>query len=520
MSNENRTSRNDSKNNESKNCGSSKNCGNNKKAKSCGSSKSKACKASGSDSNDESDSSRSDKPKQRSPLGESVDKTEADVDKEQKKANESYAETIPQENMIFPDIVPNTTYTGRVTPIVTPPTSSSAKSGAAAKTAKYEDDGSIGGIVALLLIAAFIVFIIIVSASSGSTAMAQSGTIGGETNVRYGKTSVLTYDTQTADIKPYEQVVWYVGDKEVQRKSFSDDGALNFEFDGENLGSQKVRVIAGGRVFSETEVNVAKPSLNVKVADSTAYYGDEIKLPEYSADGFVDGDSTDNYQKGKVFYTAYGTKDEISPAKVGMYRARVNHSFDNKDYDVNVSDGTLQVLPRELVVMGGGTKIYDGTCVIENPKLKLLGVLEGDDVCVECDKLYLTDKNVGMHTEAVTSTIYLTGKDAKNYTIGEYDIKVRVMPLQINVSDMVAESKIYDGTRIVTFGNTGKLNGIIDGDVVEVGDIMAYFEDEKVGKNKSVIVRNVELVGPDSQNYQVGSYPSVKGAIDRKSTLD
>jgi len=424
-----------------------------------------------------------------------------------------YNEEIPQENVIFPDVAPNTTYSNTVTPMMTVP-----NSGAAATAAKRKDKEGIGagGVVALLLIAAFIIFIIVVTAS-GNMATAQSGSITGETNVAYGKTSVLTYDIGDATIMPYDQVVWYVGDREVQRKLYSEDGSLTYELSGDTIGYQRVRVVAGGKVFCECDSFVSKPALNVNVDNATSIYGDKLTAQNYNVEGFSENDSISNYPQAKVYYTAYGDETETTPKNVGIYRARLSHQYENDEYDVNVNEGILEIVPRELVVYGKIVKEYDGSSVVENPSFKLLGVKNGDDVSIDCDRLYLSDKNVGERKDYSLYNLTLTGKDAANYKIGSSDINVTIKPKQVTVDELRADDKVYDGTNSATFSKYGSLNGVVEGDIVQIGGVEGYYSDTMVGKNKDITVKNVNLVGVDSGNYAVGDVLA-KGAINRFAT--
>lgn len=477
---------------------------NSKKTENCRSKKSEACRSESKSSDDDKES----KPRRLSPPRKSSapKKSATDVN-----AKNGYNEEIPQENVIFPDVVPNTTYTNRVTPLMSVPNAN----GGAATAAKRKDREGIGagGVVALLLIAAFIIFIIVVTAG-GSASTAQAGSITGNTNVGYGKTSVLTYDIGDATIMPYDQVVWYVGDREVQRKLYSEDGALTYELDGDTLGYQRIRVVAGGRVFCECDAYVSKPSLDVNVDNAISIYGDEIAAQNYKVEGFSESDSASNYPEGKVYYTAYGEETETTPKSVGIYKARLNHGFVNDAYDVNVNEGTLEIVPRELVVVGNVVKDYDGSSVVENPKLKLLGVMNGDDVSVVCDKLYLSDKNAGGDKQYSLYNMTLTGKDAANYKIGSSDLNVMIMPKQITVDELRADDKVYDGTNAATFTNYGNLNGVINGDIVQIGAVEGYYSDTKVGKNVNVTVNKVNLVGSDSGNYTVQN-PTAYGSINR-----
>lgn len=496
---------------------------NQKKEQSCNSKKSKNCKSrskSEDDSHASEDKKKEVKPKSTSPLSQSTAKAGAKQKEGTDKAKQADVEGIdetakPQERIVFPDVVPNTTFTNNIMPMAFDrPYAPPVNGGSAAKTKSVERGGNIAGIIILPLIAAFIIFIII-AASTGGLAQAQSGSLNGDKNIRYGRDGAVTYDLGDTKLKSNDQIVWYVDGKEVQRKPYSDKSALTYEYNGGQIGKQRIKVVAGNKAFCECDVTVSKPKLNVTVGKLTAYYGDEFASPNYKVTGFAKDDSQSNYPEAKVYYTKYGATEKAAPKNVGIYSARLRHNYPGTEYDLEVKEGTVEIMPRKVTVTGKISKVYDGKNYIENPSLAVTGVLDGDDVSVRCDRLYLSDKNVGENKQAGTYNIVLTGEDAANYQIGEYQIDVKVTPKQLSVENLTAGDKVFDGTDSVSFDGNTRLSGVAEGDIVEIGEIDGYYANSQIGQNKSVIIKNISLVGRDSSNYSLGKYPEIYSSISR-----
>ena len=75
----------------------------------------------------------------------------------------------------------------------------------------------------------------------------------------------------------------------------------------------------------------------------------------------------------------------------------------------------------------------------------------------------------------------------------------------MNLSDLKANNKVYDGETSATISSYGSLDGIITGDAVTLNTAgaSAAFEDKNVGTDKKVTVNHLALAGMDNLNYSI-----------------
>ena len=184
--------------------------------------------------------------------------------------------------------------------------------------------------------------------------------------------------------------------------------------------------------------------------------------------------------------------------------------------DFAVTEGTLEIVPRTLTLTGEFTKVYDGTNTIGLEEISLDGVLKGDDVYICTDTIaYFDNKNVGDDKQILLPNLSLCGDDAANYCVETSNLCGQILPKTITVEGTKIANKHYDGTTKATFECVGNLVGVVDGDVVAIGNCQAAFENCKVGRNKKVCVSNVCLVGRDKGNYTLKTNFDCTGNIEK-----
>lgn len=209
----------------------------------------------------------------------------------------------------------------------------------------------------------------------------------------------------------------------------------------------------------------------------------------------------DTYTKGEpitLTYNPYCTGDMDVTARVGHYR---------QNYTVNV-------LPPRLTLKAPNVTITYGDDLPEM-RCEASGFVETDDVgdfcydgcCIaEADKL-----NVGVYQV----------KFDKECSYSDYEMDyvygtLAVLPRRLEIGDKF--TKVYDGYNTIDHP-TITLDGVIEGDEVQVKCDTLYFDNKNVGNDKTVILANVELVGDDACNYTLPDFAC--GQIAPKSvTID
>lgn len=320
--------------------------------------------------------------------------------------------------------------------------------------------------------------------------------------LRRGTEQQLSCEVKSDKIKDGEKAIWSVNGKKVGESVYAKDEPLTFDYTPEMTGQNSVTVKVG-KYKQTAMINVLPPILTIKAPDITITYGDELPALNYNCSGFVDDDNCNNLcYDGRCAVADYANCGVNSgKLNAGVYLIQFDKPCCFKDYEVNMIDGTLTVLPKELKVTNTFNKTYDQTNVILDPEFTLDGIQEGDDVSAVCDKLYFDNKNVGVNKSIMLSNVTLVGEDCANYVLTGKTYGT-ITPKKVVVDGLTIKDKTYDGTTKATIDKMGALNGVIQGDSVAIGNINVNFADAYIGE-KEVIINDVTLIGLDKDNYVV-----------------
>lgn len=346
------------------------------------------------------------------------------------------------------------------------------------------------GVVAVV-IATLLAALLIAGIANAKKGMStrNAGEISAEGAGIRGTEQTYTY-IPNGEISDGTPVIWTVDGEIVQQDSYSKDKPVTLHYVHNQAGAHKISATVGISTQNYT-AEIESPVLTLTAPSVTITYGDELPELLPAAEGFVADENCDFRCEACTF--------DGEVAGVGVYRV-IPKSCDFLDYKTECVEGTLTVLPRELSVVGTLTKRYDGTNFIENPEIEIEGVLTGDDVSVQCDKLYLENKNAGTKN-ALLSTACLVGDDAANYVLPDF-ATATVIPRALVLNGLKVQNKLYDGTTKTTIEQMGTLEGVCAGDSVAIGKISTRFDGSEVGDH-SVIVDSITLVGADKGNYVV-----------------
>ncbi len=343
---------------------------------------------------------------------------------------------------------------------------------------KKKNDGrteALAGVVAILLIVATFVALIFVASARNA------GTISVDGDVRRGTQQTFVY--RNAKIKNGQYVQWYVNNEKAATNRYLDGAELEFLPTAE--GRTVIRAVAGKYNKSLT-VNVMKPLVTISAKNTTITYGETPDF-DYEIHGVPEGEEN---PKCKMSCNRDGC---------GVFDV-VTSCEECTEYDIKCNNATLTVLPKEVRIVTEIFKTYDGKTETECPELQLEGVLDGDDVTVTGEKLYFENKNAGRQ-KIVTANLCLCGEDCANYVLCD-DWEGIIMPKPLLLDGLKICDKPYDGTTKAQIEKLGKLQGVVDGDSVAIGELDVNFENAEVGKQK-VSVKKISLVGVDKDNYVV-----------------
>ena len=172
----------------------------------------------------------------------------------------------------------------------------------------------------------------------------------------------------------------------------------------------------------------------------------------------------------------------------------------NPNYTVTTQNGTLKVTKKTLsgsdvTIDAIPDQTYTGQAI--EPEVAVNGY-SADDY----DVTYADNIRVG----TATATVHFKG----NYT-GTASKTFQITPKALTVSGVTASNKVYDGTTAATI--TASLQGVADGDSVQLTTPAADFDTKDAGTGKAVAIAaggSFTISGADAENYTL-TQPTVSG---------
>ena len=168
--------------------------------------------------------------------------------------------------------------------------------------------------------------------------------------------------------------------------------------------------------------------------------------------------------------------------------------------------GGLTVTPAPITTssLTFSDKVYDGTTLATATSgASFAGVLTGDQMQI-AGSFTFADKNVGANKSVTASGMTISGADSANYYLSAITGAgtASITPIQIDVSGLLAEDKIFDGTTAASIRDTSLItNSFFPADNVSISSIDALFSDPAIGDKKTVTVSSINLGGADAGNY-------------------
>lgn len=371
-------------------------------------------------------------------------------------------------------------------------------------------DFIVGMIIVILAIALFGFLVARIGRNMRNNAMSVVGEISTMGEMRRGSEQIFTYNFDTADLTEGESISWTVNGEQVYETVYTEGEPITLSYTPQQTGSLDI-VAKVGKYTQAKTVEILAPRLTVQAPDVTIVYGDTLPELRSNIFGFIQTDDVSDFSYDGACVP------EADRLDVGVYEIKFDKELNYKDYETDYVYGTLTVLPKQLEVVNEFRKTYDSTNTIENPKLTLSGVVEGDEVCAECDTLYFDNKNVGCDKTIMLGNVSLVGENACNYVLPDF-ICGQIYPKTVNIVGLTVKDKLYDGTTKATIDKMGTLKGVCDGDSVAIGNINVYFDDANVGR-RNVIAKGVTLIGADKDNYVVLSIETKNAEINDSTSF-
>ncbi|RQO56255.1 hypothetical protein DBR47_17055 [Paucibacter sp. KBW04] len=228
-------------------------------------------------------------------------------------------------------------------------------------------------------------------------------------------------------------------------------------------------------------------------------------------------------QPGGASYSSAGQ------LQVGNYTMTADQVNVGSAYKALNIVGNLAVTPKALdPVVGGLTKVYDGTNAMSGLSTELSGSLRGDQIALQGSGAF-SSTHAGTQLGYTVSNLGLSGSDARNYylrgdgqaIIGQDgQITPRLLTLELLNSGV---QKVYDGNTSAppNFQPQWRVSGFAAGDnAALLSWLQALYDNPKVGQDKRLSVDGIQLaalqgsLGSLASDYRIeGSSRSVAASI-------
>ncbi|MGE0076220.1 MAG: MBG domain-containing protein [Bacteroidales bacterium] len=270
-----------------------------------------------------------------------------------------------------------------------------------------------------------------------------------------------------------------------------------------NAGTIAITVSGGADdnysfVYNNGTLTIGKDTLTATVASASKVYGNVNPGFTITYSGFENNDD-----ESVIDETPVATCDANQTSAVGNYNISLSGGSDN-NYTFKFVNNSLSVTARTLTLSSftADNKVYDASTTVT-------GTGFSDDR-VNSDELTFTysaafaDKNAGTgKTVNYTNIAISGGSGSANYSLASTSgtASADITTQQLTVSNLVASSKVYDGTTTATLSG-GELSAVISGDVVTVTmPTSGTFAQANVGTGIGVNFATITLSGTDAANY-------------------
>lgn len=278
-------------------------------------------------------------------------------------------------------------------------------------------------------------------------------------------------------------------------------------------------VITGKTLGKEVEIQDLK---DIEYGSQPGLEDLTVNEKKVGDDGTIDVDGI-----GKIickYVGINGTKydNTVKPKNAGSYRVVAVPMDENTS--VRWSSKPFTIKPRKVTVTGitvRENKEYDGTV---NAKLNLTNAVikhktedgkidEKEDGKIGNDDLVFTAN--GYFADAAAGTgknctieITLAGKAAGNYTIDNNTCKGSITPKPLTIDDSGLSVAKVKGKNDWNLSGELKLLGVVDNELrLDLSNVKCVSDstDDTVGENKTVTLKNIELVGSNEKlsNYSL-----------------
>lgn len=274
----------------------------------------------------------------------------------------------------------------------------------------------------------------------------------------------------------------------------------SYSINDDNGGNNySVNLIPATGTINKTALTVTAQSYS-KIYDGIAYTGGNGVT--YS--GFVPGE-TESVLSGPLYFSG-NSQGAINSGNYAISPRGLNAS----NYRLYFVNGLLTIQKRPLSITAlADSKVYNGTTSSSLMPIITSGTLANNESAL-LNQRY-ESKTIGSNKTLIPAISIKNNSQAdttENYTVQSItNHQGTVTPAPLSLPHLIAENKAYDGTDTAYFSGE-VLNGVANGDHVNVDSIIGNFDNKNRGFNKPVTIHSISLNGTDKDNYTLTQYPA------------
>ena len=274
--------------------------------------------------------------------------------------------------------------------------------------------------------------------------------------------------------------------------------------------------------YSEIEINNIKTSgsFNYKLSKSiyichANIFPKKLNLNYTVKDKIYDGTNNCDYIITNIENLTRKENIQVNIKSICFSNHEVGeHDIEIKDYEIigNNSQNYIiefkklksKINPQKLEIkITSNDKIYDGTLT---PNLSIIC----DQNIISYDAYY--NDNIVTNKKKIYINNFIL--ENKNYFIDNLILYGNIIHKMLDFI-FYPDNKIYDDTSLCT--GTYNINKYNDDDVICI--FTAEFKNINSGDNIEILIKNLELIGKDANNYKIGSIKSLNASIYKKELI-
>lgn len=273
----------------------------------------------------------------------------------------------------------------------------------------------------------------------------------------------------------------------------------------DNVGNTSTKVINIENIYYECNAGLEHPIYSSTYDECPicdAFEGLKVTVQSHIYNAQNQGVEYENPKNATI--TEYYNDVKENPKNVGAYNYELKVVYEGNEYKTGLT-GKYTIDIRTLTIDGivATNRTYDkSNFEIEVEGGVLHNLVEGnpDNIGFELNGAYVENNTAGEQTVKIRE-VELTNNNPVNYELVQpSDIKVEILQKELNIVDIHADDKIYDGNDIIRLSG-GNLVGVYEGDEVTfVLPETGKSESKNVGIHK-ITIEEITIEGEDAFNY-------------------